>query len=308
MVPAIALVYGNRDARRRLEVPDDDHPLAIQVEGSDPEVMARAAILAQEAGADFIDVNAGCPSRRVTNGGAGSALLSDLPLLESILRAVRDVCKVPLTLKVRSGPTAANLVLDEIAGLVETCGIDAVTLHARTRSQMYRGTADWTHIKRLKEILRVPLIGNGDVTSGESGRRMMAETGCDGVMIGRAAVGNPWLFRELHASWNGLPEPPRPRLSEWLETVLRHFDDTVEAMGGNDEIAARIFRKHLCRYTRGMRGASELRRRLPSVLSRGTMIAVVEAVLEDQTEDSSSALELPLPALEGHGFRTEVPT
>jgi nifR3 family TIM-barrel protein len=305
MIPAIALTFGAKDARRRVKVHGDDDPLAIQIEGSKPEVMARGAAMAQEAGAHFIDVNAGCPSRRVTNGGAGAALLSDLELMARTLRAVRDAVTVPVTLKFRSGPSTGHLVIDEVAQMAMDCGVDALTLHARTRSQGYRGRADWSHIARLVERVSLPVIGNGDVVHADDGRRMLQQTGCAGVMVGRGAIGNPWLFGELRAAWAGLPPPPRPTRTQWLATVLEHYDRMTDYLGRDPELAARLFRKHLSRYTRGMRGAVSLRRHLASVLNRPSLLAAIHEVLADESPveaGSADAMDQPMPAHDGTGF------
>jgi tRNA-dihydrouridine synthase B len=293
MIPAIAMCYEAKDSLRRVRVRPDDHPIVVQVEGADPGHMAQAAARAEKEGADAVDVNAGCPSRRVTNGGAGSALLSDLPKLETILKAVRAAVSVPVTLKVRSGSAAGNLVLEEVARMVDDCGISLLTLHPRTRSQGFKGFADWSHIARLKGMVSVPLVGNGDVTAPGDGLRMLQATGCEGVMVGRAAIGNPWIFRNLLAAWRGEPTPPPPTRSEWLAVVTRHFDLLSEDLEGDDKVAAKMFRKHLSRYSRGMRGATNLRRRLPEVTSRGTMMAALHALLED--EERLPPLAGPLP-------------
>lgn len=300
MIPAIALTFGAKDARRRVKVHGDDDPLAVQIEGANPEVMARGAAMAQEAGAHIIDVNAGCPSRRVTNGGAGAALLSDLELMARILKAVRDAVSVPVTLKFRSGPSTGHLVIEEVARMATDCGIDALTLHARTRSQGYRGRADWTHIARLVERVSLPVIGNGDVVHADDGRRMLTQTGCAGVMVGRGAIGNPWLFGELRAVWAGRPTPPRPTRTQWLAAVLDHYDRMTDYLGRDPELAARLFRKHLSRYTRGMRGAVSLRRQLASVLNRPSLLAAIHEVLAD--EGSNGAMDQPMPAHDGAGF------
>ncbi len=294
MIPAIALTFGANDARRRVKCRSDDHPIAVQIEGSRPEVMAKGAALAQEAGADFIDINAGCPSRRVTNGGAGSALLSDLSLLERIVAAVKAAVTCPVTLKVRSGPATGHIVLEDVARIATDCGIAALTLHPRTRSQGFRGSSDWSHITRLKSMVSIPVIGNGDVLKPEDGLRMMAQTGCDGVMIGRGAIGNPWIFAGLLATWRGQPVPSRPMGGEaWRRAVMHHYDLLAEDLGGEDRIAAKMFRKHLARYARGMRGAADLRRRLGEVGSRGTLMAAIRQVVED--EERLPPIEGPLP-------------
>ncbi len=280
MVPAQALVRGARGARALLTISEDDHPLVVQVMGSDPDTMAEAARMAEAAGADAVDVNAGCPSRRVTNGGSGAALLSDLPRLECILRAVRVAIRVPLTLKVRPGPTADRIVLDDIARLSADCGVDAVSVHARTRAQRFSGRANWAWIARLRERATVPVIGNGDVASAGDALRMMRETGCDGVMVGRAAVGSPWLFAQMLAAWEGRPVPEAPRGRDRWALVLEHFDALVASLDGDEARAARVFRKHLARYVRGLPGALGVRRGLPGLADRTTLLALLEGLAD----------------------------
>ncbi len=280
MIPAPALVRGAKGAEALLRFPEDDHPVVAQVAGSDPECMAEAARLAEAAGADAVDVNAGCPSRRVTNGGAGAALLSDLPRLERILHAVRAAIRVPLTLKVRLGPSADRVVVPEIARLATDCGVDAVTLHARTRVQRFSGNADWSWIARLREWATVPVIGNGDVADAEDALRMMRETGCDGVMVGRAAVGSPWVFSRMLAAWEGRPIPAPPHGPERVGLILDHYDALVALLDGDEARAARIFRKHLVRYVRGLPGAVAVRRALVGLTDRAGLVALLERVSE----------------------------
>ena len=279
MIPGIALDHDGRDAARRMRISDEERPVSVQIVGNDPVVMARAALIVQDGGADIVDINAGCPSRKVTNGGSGSALLSDLTKLARILEAVRKVVTVPLTLKVRPGANNGSIVLEDLARIVHETGIDAVTLHARTRAQGFSGLADWRLITRFKALLRVPLIGNGDVVRGEDGIRMMRETGCDGVMVGRATIGEPWIFRELEAAWRGLPIPPKPNNEELRRLIVEHFDLFVAYVGGNEETAARVFRKHISRYVRCLPGAVALRRNLPDVTSRPRMLKALNEVL-----------------------------
>jgi nifR3 family TIM-barrel protein len=297
MVPAMAAVHGSRDARRRLRTTPDDHPLVIQVVGSTADTVARTARMAEEAGADVVDFNAGCPSRTVTNGGSGAALLSDLPALAKLLEAVRQAVSVPVTLKVRSGPTADRIVLDDVARLVEDTGMAAVALHARTRVQGYSGHADWSHIARLKERVTVPVIGNGDVTGPDEALRMLRETGCDGVMVGRASIGDPWIFEALDAAWRGLPQPGRPTFEARKQILLQHFDGLAAELG-DEETAARVFRKHLARYVRGLPGAVRVRRGLASLVSRAGILYALSRCLEpDPDAPAGPADETDLPSL-----------
>lgn len=285
MVPAQALVRGSRGALVRLRLKQDDHPTVVQVVGSEPDQMAEAARMAEAAGADAVDVNAGCPSRRVTNGGAGAALLSDLPRLGRILRAVRAAIWVPLTLKVRLGPDLKRVVLRDVATIAADCGVDAVTVHARTWSQRFSGRADWTWIARLREWSSVPVIGNGDVKSADDALRMLGETGCDGVMVGRAAVGSPWLFAQMLAAWEGRPIPQPWRGRRLIASILEHFDAMVASFEGDEVLAARVFRKHLTRYVRGLPGAAEVRRGLSDLHDREGLAGLLAEALGGRAED-----------------------
>lgn len=283
MVPAQAIVRRAQSVLDRMRISSDDHPVVVQIVGHDPHTMAEAARICEAAGADAVDVNAGCPSRRVTNGGAGAALLSDLARLERILRAVRAAIQVPLTLKVRAGPTADRLVLDDIARLCEVCGVDAVTLHARTRAQRFSGRANWAWIAHLRDRSTIPVIGNGDVSTAEDALRMMHETGCDGVMVGRAAIGNPWIFREMHAAWSENPIPESPSVSERATVILEHFDALLAHHGGNEGRSARLFRKHLARYVRGLPGALGVRRDLPTLNDRADLVGLLHRWLGENS-------------------------
>lgn len=282
MIPVQALLHGARSARRHLRLETGEGPVGAQIAGHEPGDMARAARLLEESGVDLVDVNAGCPSRRVTNGGAGAALLSDLTTLAQILLQVRKSIRIPLTLKVRSGPTADRIVLDEVARIADDLGVDAVTVHPRTRSQRFSGVADWSLIARFKARSKMTVIGNGDVKTARDGLRMMAETGCDGVMIGRGSVGNPWLFGELVAAFEGRNPPAEPGRSERYLTILEHFDALLGYLDRDEKTAARVFRKHLSRYVRGMPGALQVRRCLSQVVCRDSLLRVLSQVFVEE--------------------------
>ena len=278
MIPAIAIVHHGRDARLRMKSVPDDRPLIVQLVGNDPAVMAEAARMVEAGGADGVDLNSGCPSRRVTGSGSGAALLSDLPLLERILKAMRAAIRIPLTLKVRPGPTSAQNVLPDLARIIADTGVEAVTLHPRSRSQGFSGRSDWALIREFKRMVQVPVIGNGDVVTAADGINMMRDTGCDAVMIGRGAIGNPWLFSGLVAAWKGEEVQGPPSRRDVYQTILRHFELTVDYLGGETEVAGKRFRSHLSAYVRGMPGAISLRRGLNSVVSRASLLAVLSQV------------------------------
>jgi len=295
MIPAIALVFGASDAMRRLRRADGESILAVQIEGAKPDIMVEAARIAVNAGADIIDINAGCPSQRVTNSGAGSALLSDLELLHEIARAVKGAVDVPVSMKVRSGPTQSNIVVDEISAMVNDLDLAAVTIHPRTRNQAYRGKADWSLIARMKSSCRIPVIGNGDIRSPADALRMMETTGCDAVMIARGAIGNPWLFSQTRACLAGQEAPAPVNRQEWERTVWDHFNLFLDYLDGFEGIAARLFRKHLARYTRGMTGATEFRRGLPHINDRAGLRMALERLLAAGEEAGGFVFPMPRP-------------
>ncbi|MBI3186092.1 MAG: tRNA dihydrouridine synthase DusB [Myxococcales bacterium] len=231
--------------------PEVERPYSLQLFGGEPEAMARAAAVAKQHGAQVIDINMGCPVRKVTKSGAGSALLCDPLRAARIVTEVRSATGLPVTAKIRSGWDSAQKSYLEVALALEEAGLAALAVHPRTRAQGYSGSADWSVITELKRRLRMPVIGNGDVRSPLDARRMLEATGCDAVMIGRAALGNPWIFREL---LGGAPPTPKER----CELVLEHFRRHLEH-GAVERLAVRSFRKHLGWYSHGLRGAASFR-------------------------------------------------
>ena len=235
----------------------EDTPLALQLFGSEPDILVEAIKLIEPHPAKIIDFNMGCPVPKVVKNGEGSALMKDPPLVQKILTAmVRSTAK-PVTVKIRSGFTEENINAVEIAKIAEECGVSAITVHARTSRQGYAGKADWEVIRKVREAVSIPVIGNGDVKDGESALKMLQETGCHAVCVGRAAQGNPWVFREINAALNGTPLPPKPTIIEIKEMALRHGKMLSECKG--EAVAMREMRKHMAWYTKGLRGASKIR-------------------------------------------------
>ena len=229
-----------------------ERPFWVQIFGGEPEVMARAALMAKDFGAGMIDLNMGCPVKKVTKSGAGSALLCDVARAAAIVRAIIDTTRLPVTAKIRSGWDHASRNYLEVASALEEAGCAALAVHPRTRAQGYSGAADWSVIAEVKrQAKRMPIIGNGDVKTPADARRMLETTGCDFVMVGRGALGNPWLFRELEG---GPPASPQER----CETVLEHFRAQLAFMN-SEEHGVRAFRKHLAWYARGLHGAAAFR-------------------------------------------------
>jgi len=236
--------------------PKIENPYCVQIFGGEPDAMAKASVVAKEKGAHIIDINMGCPVPKVTRNSAGSALLCDPPRAGDIVRAIRDACGLPVTVKIRSGWDSKSVNCVVVAQELERAGAAAVALHARTRAQAYTGKADWSLIRAVKQAVSIPVIGNGDVTSVPLAHRMIEETGCDAVMIGRGALGYPWIFRELLGG-------PKPTPAERAQLVVRHFDEHVafvtEDRDPNERAAVHSFRRHLGWYTHGLRGASFFR-------------------------------------------------
>ena len=258
MVSADGLVHEGRKTLGLCRILPQEGPTGIQIFGSDPQVLARAARMVEESGAKLIDINMGCPARRVCRRGAGASLMLEPRRVEAILRAVRPAASLPLTVKMRSGWDESRINAPEIAAIAEQCGADAVIVHPRTRAQGYAGAADWTIIAMIKERLSLPVIGSGDVRCTADAERMVRETGCDGIMIGRAALSRPWIFKEILAHAAGSPIPPEPTPKEKRAIILDHLATAIEFFG--ERTAVRSFRKHLAWYTKGLPESTKFRR------------------------------------------------
>jgi len=256
MISAEGLVRNRKAVGGLMKSCPEERPLGVQIFGSNPESMAAAAKIVEECGAEVVDLNMGCPVRKVVSGGSGAALLKDPKKAGEIMEEVRKAVSLPLTVKIRTGWDDQNLNFLEIGRIAQDCGVDALTLHGRTRRQGYACKADWEAIAQAKRHLRIPVIGNGDLTSAEAVSHFFALTAADGAMIGRGALGNPWVFRQILQFFRGdLPEPPS--LEEKEKTILRHLRMTIDFRG--EKHGVREFRKHLLWYTRGLRGGSEFR-------------------------------------------------
>jgi nifR3 family TIM-barrel protein len=256
-----------------------DRPMGIQIFGDDPELLAEGARLVESYG-ELIDINMGCPVRKVVGSGAGSALLREPAKVAAIVRGVRKATSLPLTIKIRTGWGAADNTFLEIGRLAEAEGVDAVTLHPRSRAQMFEGHADWSRIAELKDVLRVPVIGSGDIFTAVDAVAMMQQTGCDGVMVARGGLGNPWLFREALDLLAG-KEPTTPTIAEKRSLALRHLELFVEICG--DHVAVREMRKHLSWYAKGMPGAAQFRAMVNHLDDKTAMIAAVEEFFSESS-------------------------
>lgn len=274
MVSAVGLVRA-KGRNRTFELLDsrpEERPLGVQLFGSDPDYLAQGAQLVASY-ADLIDLNLGCPVPKVTKGGGGSALLRDPEQIRRIVAAMRGVWDGPLTIKIRSGWDGESLNYLEIGKIAQEEGADAITLHPRTRSQGFSGEADWTHLRSLKEALTIPVIGSGDIFTADDGLRMLAETGCDAIMIGRGGYGNPWLLAELAARLQGQPWQA-PSVTERGEVAHQHLNLALELFGERRTLGE--IRKHLCWYARGLVGAASFRQTINCAEEIKTMHALID--------------------------------
>lgn len=274
MVSAQALVYGNVRTLDLLQVSQEERPLSLQLFGSKPETLAKAVEILQEYPIDIIDLNMGCPVPKVVKNEEGSALLKDLPRAAAIIQAVVAVAERPVTVKMRAGWERGKEVAPELAVLAERAGAAAVAVHGRFREDFYSGRADWSIIKRVKEaVKKIPVIGNGDVTSAEGALEMLEQTGCNGVMIGRAVMGNPWLIRQVAAALSGEPIPPPPTVKERFALMKEHFQAQIEFSGEKRGVLE--MRKHLSWYMKGIPGAARFRALINSVETKESVLGLL---------------------------------
>lgn len=269
----------NRAANDLLARLPGEGVVGLQLFGSEPEYIAEAARQLQDRGFDFFDLNFGCPAPKITGNGEGSAMMREPEKIGRVVRALADATPLPVTAKIRSGWDEQHINAAEVARICEANGASAIAVHARTRMQQYAGQADWRVIAQVKRAVKVPVFGNGDVRSGADALRMLEETGCDAVIVGRAAQGNPWLFREIAAALRGEDaDPPIPR--ERVDMAMRHFELERQLYG--EKPAVLQMRKHIAWYVHGMRGASRFRESINALESGEAVLQALRAFAEDQ--------------------------
>lgn len=274
MVSAKGLLYKNVKTTEMLRIDEGERPTAIQLFGSVPQELAVAAKQVEASGADIIDFNMGCPVPKIVNNGEGSALMRRPELAYEVLAAMVDAVKIPVTVKFRAGWDENSINAVEIAQLMEKAGVAAVAVHGRTRKQFYEGKANWDIIRLVKQAVNIPVFGNGDIHTVEDGLRMLKETGCDGLMIGRGADGNPWLFQRLAAVLEGKPLPAEPTLEQRLEQVREHLHMLVDFKG--EVIAVKEMRRHVCTYLKGMPKAAEYRSRFHQMDTEAQFLSLLD--------------------------------
>lgn len=272
MASSKAIFHNDQKTKRLLNTEGEKRPISFQIFGSDEETMAYSAKYISKL-ADIVDINMGCPAPKVVKNGDGSKLLLDLEKAEKIIKAVVQNSDKPVTLKIRKGWDKNNIVAVEIAKIAEKNGISAITVHGRTRSEFYTGKADWGIIKQVKEAVSIPVIGNGDVMDEETALRMLKETNVDGIMIGRGAFGNPWIFREIIHYLETGEKLPKPTNEEKLEVIKQHINLAVEEKG---EIAVKELRKHIAWYTKNLKNSSEFRNKINTIEQEDKLINYID--------------------------------
>lgn len=257
MVSAKAITYRNKNTEALLTIASGENPVSLQLFGSEPDIIARAASYIEDRPFDILDINMGCPVPKVVGNGEGSALMKNPKLVEQIVTSAVKAIDKPVTVKIRKGFDEEHVNAVEIAQIAESCGAAAVAVHGRTREQYYSGKADWDIIRQVKEAVSIPVIGNGDIDSPKQARAMLEQTGCDGLMVGRASRGNPWIFRRIQTYLETGQDPGKPSLEEVKEMMLRHAKMQLEYKG--DYTGIREMRKHIAWYTAGFPHSAKLR-------------------------------------------------
>lgn len=263
MISAKAIYYNNKNTIELMEIHEEELPVSLQLFGSDPVIISEMAKRIEERPFSILDINMGCPVPKVVNNGEGSALMKNPRLIGEIVEKTVKAIKKPVTIKIRKGFDEGHVNAVEIARIAEASGAAAIAVHGRTREQYYTGKADWDIIRQVKEAVKIPVIGNGDVVSAETAQKLVEETGCDGIMIGRAAQGNPWIFQQIKVYQDDAMIIDKPTVNEISEMVMRHARLLVKYKG--EYTGMREMRKHAAWYTAGLPGSSKLRQKLNDI-------------------------------------------
>jgi nifR3 family TIM-barrel protein len=276
-VSSNALQYGNQRTMEMIDQHGIEKPVSTQLWGDDPAIMAKAAKVVRECGADIVDINFGCPAPKVVKTSGGSACLKDVDKCEAIMKAVVDAVDCPVTMKMRLGWNESNLVYVEVAKRAQAVGVRAVTLHARTARQFYKGSADWDHIARLKASIEIPVIGNGDLNDAHLAMQRMRDSGVDALMVGRATLGNPWLISQIRDLMEGREAQALPDAPERLRYAMVHYRAMVQELG--ERRAVPQMRKHIALYLKGIHGAAVLRERIMHIETMQEVLEVIEEAI-----------------------------
>lgn len=257
MIASRAMIMQTKDSLKKCQKDDNIYPMSVQLAGCDPQVMAEAAKLNEDLGADIIDINFGCPVKKVVNGFAGSALMKDEPLAAKIMESVVKAVKIPVTMKMRLGWNTENLNSPKLAKIAQDVGIQMLTVHGRTRCQMYNGQANWQLIKNVKDVVKIPVIANGDIKNVEDAKKALELSGADGVMVGRACYGKPWLINQINSQLNGNDNFVIPNIIQQKQIILNHFEEMIDHYG--QLVAIPLARKHIGWYSSGLKNGAEFR-------------------------------------------------
>jgi len=274
MISAHALVHKSEKTEMLLDSCPDEKPLSVQIFGSDPAVMAEAARIVEASGADIIDINFGCAVKKILKTGSGAALMKTPEKSETLLKSVRDAVRIPLTIKIRTGWDASGEQAFAIADMADRCGVDAITVHPRTATQGFSGRADRSIIAAIKKQVKIPVIGNGDINSADDAVNMLDETGCDAIMIGRKAIGNPWIFFQVLSRLKG-EETPSEDLDHRFRTVKRYLRNSVRYYG--EKKACFMMRSRLCWFAKGLKNSSRFRKSINQISSENEALKLIDA-------------------------------
>jgi tRNA-dihydrouridine synthase B len=282
MIASEAMIRENRRSLQMAETSAEEQPMAVQLAGCEPAVMAEAAKLNEDRGAAIIDINMGCPVKKVVNGYAGSALMREVDKATRIIEATVKAVKLPVTLKMRTGWDDASRNAPELARIAEQAGVKMISVHGRTRCQLYNGSADWRFIRQVKQAVAIPVVANGDLVSFEDVRDCLGQSGADGVMIGRGSYGRPWFLRQVAAYLETGAVPPDPPLAEQRRILLEHYEAMLSHYGV--DVGLRIARKHIAWYSKGLPGSAEFRAAINAVSSPAAVRALIDAFYQPQLD------------------------